>query len=414
MRLCLFEDQQVAFLEPLTLTRPAFDLRCGRFALWQRQRAFFAARELGALVRPHLADICRTTHPDVAVNDPGWLRAGPTVLVNARFLPAGNTSPEKMLPHFGVIEDQVAFAVLSKEQSAELVSEPLADCLNRWQKTAPQRPATGWMVNYPWDLVERNADVMVTDWEGRPAKHPNMAIVGPPLVHVEDTATVEPGVVADTSRGGIFIDCEAVVQAFSRIEGPCYIGPGSWVLGAKIRGSSIGPMCRIGGEVEASIVQGFSNKYHDGFLGHSYVGEWVNLAAGTQVSDLRNDYGNVRVTINGEKIDTKLSKVGSFIGDHTKTGLGALFNTGTVVGAFCNLLPAGELMPRVIPSFCAHTRGRLEVRSDWQDLIATAARVTQRRGRELTDAHKAIIKTLFEQTAGQRAEALQRQAGRSS
>ena len=100
--------------------------------------------------------------------------------------------------------------------------------------------------------------------------------------------------VADTTGGPVVIDREAVVTAFTRLEGPCYIGPRTQVHGAKIRaGTTLGPDCRIGGEVEASIVQGHSNKYHDGFLGHAYLGEWVNLGAGTQNSDLRNDYGEV-------------------------------------------------------------------------------------------------------------------------
>src|SRR5204862_781774 len=140
--------------------------------------------------------------------------------------------------------------------------------------------------------------------------------------------------------GPVIIDREARVKAFSRLEGPCYIGSKTWVLGAKVSSSTIGPVCRIGGEVEASIVHGFSNKAHEGFLGHSYVGEWVNLAAGTQVGDLRNDYGMVRCTINGQRLPTGLTKVGAFFGDHAKTGLNPLINTGSVFGAFCQLLPA--------------------------------------------------------------------------
>src|SRR5207245_10009051 len=131
------------------------------------------------------------------------------------------------------------------------------------------------------------------------------------------------------------IDAEAVVHARTRLEGACYIGLGCHVLGATIRaGTSLGPACRVGGEVEASIVLGRSNKYHDGFLGHSYVGEWVNLGAGTHNSDLRNDYGEVTAVVRGERIRTGLGKVGCFLGDHVKTGLGTLLNTGSNVGCF--------------------------------------------------------------------------------
>jgi UDP-N-acetylglucosamine diphosphorylase/glucosamine-1-phosphate N-acetyltransferase len=234
-----------------------------------------------------------------------------------------------------------------------------------------------------------------------------LAIVGPAgQMFIDPAATIEPMVVADTTRGPVVIEREAIIQAFSRLEGPCYVGAGSWVIGAKIRGSTIGPMCRVGGEVEASIIHGYSNKYHDGFLGHSYIGEWVNLAAGTQTSDLRNDYGPVRVTVNGTRIDTHLSKVGSFIGDHTKTGLCALLNTGTFVGAFCNLLPSGALLPRTIPSFCRYYNGQIQVRTDWREMLATAAKVMQRRGQELTSTHTTLFNALYDQTAGQRNQVL--------
>jgi len=112
-------------------------------------------------------------------------------------------------------------------------------------------------------------------------------------------------VVANTTRGPVVIDGEAVVHAFTRLEGPCYVGRMTQVFGANIRaGTSLGPQCRIGGEVEASIVHGYCNKSHDGFLGHSYVGEWVNLGAARNNSDLRNDYGKVSVTVGGLPVST--------------------------------------------------------------------------------------------------------------
>src|SRR5262249_17020245 len=148
-------------------------------------------------------------------------------------------------------------------------------------ETLPRVPAGGMMVNYLWDLVDANADVMrgEADWfarlpgKGRGAR--GAATLGSEEDVIYDTSTaIEPHVVFDTRPGPILIDRGAVVQAFSRVEGPCYIGPESWVVGAKIRGGSFGPHCKLGGEIESSIVQGYSNKYHDGFLGHSYVGEW--------------------------------------------------------------------------------------------------------------------------------------------
>src|SRR5205823_10478880 len=123
-------------------------------------------------------------------------------------------------------------------------------------------------------------------------------------------ALTEPLVVVDTTRGPVLVDRGAEVQAFSRLEGPCYVGPETQVLGARVRASSFGPQCRVGGEVEGTVLQGYSNKAHDGFLGHSYLGEWVNLGAGTQVSALRVDYGPISVTTAKQELHSGLMQVG--------------------------------------------------------------------------------------------------------
>lgn len=409
MRLCVFEDAEVAFLEPLTLTRPAFDLRCGAYTLWQRQQGYFKTDRVSALVRPTLAALCRLNHPGVTVNEapPG---GGVAVLANARWLPPAGPSPDVTTPGVALAGDQLAYAVVPADQFPLSWPEALPECLNRWKESLPHRSAGGAMIDFPWDLVERNAEMLCADFGTGRAERPlpeGVRVVGPrDQFLVDPTATVEPMVVANTTDGPVVIDQGAVVQAFSRLEGPCYIGPGSWVVGGKVKGSSIGPMSRIGGEVEYTIIQGYSNKYHDGFLGHSYLGEWVNLAAGTQVSDLRNDYAPVKVTIHGQKVDTGLTKVGAFIGDHSKTGLTALLNTGTVIGAFCNLLPTGRLLPRVLPSFCEYRQGQIQPRSDWREMLTTAAKVMQRRGRELTSAHTDLFNTLYDQTAPQRKQVL--------
>jgi hypothetical protein len=154
--------------------------------------------------------------------------------------------------------------------------------------------------------------------------------------------------------------------------------------------------------VEASIVHGYSNKAHEGFLGHSYVGEWVNLAAGTQTSDLRTDYGSIRMTIDGKSIDSGLLKIGSFFGDFTRTSLNTLFNTGSQIGVFGQLLGGGELLPRFVPSFCRYARGRLHEHNTLRELFGTAHIMMARRQRQWTDLHSELFFTLFEATGAER------------
>jgi UDP-N-acetylglucosamine diphosphorylase/glucosamine-1-phosphate N-acetyltransferase len=213
-------------------------------------------------------------------------------------------------------------------------------------------------------------------------------------------------VLIDVTKGPVTIERGAVVQAFSRVEGPCFVGADTHLLAAHVKGSSIGPQCRIGGEVEASVVHGYSNKAHDGFLGHSYLAEWVNFAAGTHTSDLRADYGTVRFRLDGRQIDSGLMKVGAFVGDHTKTSLNTLFNTGSLVGPFGLLLTPGVLLPRLLPPFCQVAQGRTAERTDLREMFATAEAMMARRGRPWTEDHAEFFLALYEATAGQRRQLL--------
>jgi UDP-N-acetylglucosamine diphosphorylase/glucosamine-1-phosphate N-acetyltransferase len=292
--------------------------------------------------------------------------------------------------------------------------------LRHWRHTLPVVDVGGQLIDYPWQLVEENGAQLRQDIEARglantPSPSPLPAIVGPAEKFCSAaSARIEPMVLVDTTRGPVMIDEQAVITAFTRLEGPCYVGPHTQVMGAKIRaGTTLGPHCRIGGEVEASIVHGFSNKYHEGFLGHSYVGEWVNLGAGTHNSDLRNDYGPVSVPMPGHIVKTGLNKVGCFIGDHAKTGLGTLINTGSHIGAFSNLLPAGRLAPKYVPAFTTWWNGHLTEEFPLSQLVQAAQRMMLRRGQQLTEEHVTLFQSLYEATADERREVLQENEMRS-
>ena len=402
MSVCVFEDRGVFNLEPLTLARPAFELMCGTCSLLERHKRVFAAREAGAVVRPMLAEICKRTHRDLAINDNDWLRRQPRVFVNSRWLPPMEAAIDVTTTRVACVGDEVAFAVVGAAGLADVTFERIDDTLAHLKQTLLRCEAGGMLFAYPWEVVDHNPLALADDFRcfGQDNKaDAGVEVIGPrDKLLVDPTADIEPLVVADTRKGPVIIAANAAVHSFSRLEGPCYIGPESWVLGAKLRGGTIGPRCRIGGEVEASIVHGNSNKYHDGFLGHSYIGEWVNLAAGTQTSDLRNDYGPIRVSINGLRVPTGRTKIGSFIGDHTKTGLNTLLNCGSAIGAFCNLLPTGSYLPTTVPSFCM-CNGAMNELWDLRQLFQTASVAMRRRGGELTDVHTNLFFALYEATA---------------
>lgn len=419
MRICHFEDARVATLEPLALTRPAFELRCGLTTLGQKQKRYFQGEQVGGLIRPYLADWCARQNPEMEVNNLRWLREETTVLVNARWLPParpGKLDASVLLadaPFVATIEDEIAYAVLTPDELSAWSNSQFVHRLDQWRQTLPNRPAGGQMMRYLWDVVDANADQIAFDFHAIRSKEPSgrpgtLTLLGPSdWLRVDPTARIDPFVVADTSNGPVIIDRDAVVTSFSRLEGPCWIGPRSQVFAANIRGgTSIGPNCRVGGEVEASIIHANTNKYHDGFLGHSYVGEWVNLGAGTQTSDLRNDYGEVKVTVNGMLLATGRKKVGCYLGDHTKSGLGSLINTGTNVGIFGNLLPSGELLPKFVPSFTWVEHGQLSDQADLPALFATAEKVMERRGEEFSEPLRELLRTIFEKTAAVRRQTI--------
>ena len=189
------------------------------------------------------------------------------------------------------------------------------------------------------------------------------------------------------------------------IEGPASIGDRTVVkVGAKIyHGTSIGRECKVGGEVEASIVQSYTNKQHDGFLGHSYLGSWVNIGADTNTSDLKNTYGSVKVQLELERIDTGMQFVGVMMGDHSKTGINVMFDSGTVVGVSCNVYGAG-LPPKFVPGFSWGDGKSLSV-YDLEKGLETARRVLLRRDITMTDAYERLYRHVFAATRSSRKKA---------
>lgn len=213
-------------------------------------------------------------------------------------------------------------------------------------------------------------------------------------VVVATTATVHPSVVLDASGGPIVIDHDVVIEPFVVINGPVAIGRGTIVRSfATLRGPVvIGPVCKVGGEIECSVIHGYSNKQHEGFLGHSYIGEWCNLGAGTTTSDLKNTYGSIRVTIDGDSVDTGRMFIGTLMGDHTKTAIGTTLSTGTVIGACCNIAVSG-FPATSLPSFTWCTDSGAEV-YQIDKAINVARTVMQRRGMTFTPAHEAQFRQI--------------------
>ena len=410
-----FEDARAAQFSPIALLRPVFELMCGHFSIRQRVTELLGIDQRNVIMRPFLGDVYLEDHPHCHVND--WSRLAETacVLINGRWLGPVSEIASIEPDHAGWIGEELAWMSLApgdlKIDSYEKFETEIMRIAR--QKTAAK--ATGSMLHYPWDLIHHNSDWLKADYFERPSQPtqspPASGVVGSETeISIHQTAQIDPYVVLDSRHGPIWIDADARIQAFTRIEGPAYIGAGTQTFRANIReGTTIGPVCRVGGEIEECILHGYMNKYHDGFLGHSYVCPWVNLGALTTNSDLKNDYSNVSVPLAGEKITTDSNKIGCFIGDHTKTAICSLFNTGSSIGIMSMVLPGGELQPKHVPSFSRVWHGRIEELPDGaESSIETAAIAMNRRGIVLTPAMQTLLKAAFEMTQGERQIALTR------
>ena len=239
-------------------------------------------------------------------------------------------------------------------------------------------------------------------------------------LYLGEGAQVKPNVLLDLSDGPIYIGAHTNVRPPTIIDGPCCImdnegtsKKNTVIDGAKIRpGTTLGPVCRIGGEVEATIIQGYTNKHHSGFIGHAYLGEWVNIGAMATNSDLKNDLTNVSVYADGNLVDTGDLKVGSFIGDHTKLGIGALLTTGTVVGIMTNVLSSGSIPPKHIPSFCVYREDRLSRGFRLKSLLETSERVMGRRKIDQTPEYVEMIGNVYETVKDGRDEEIKKHNGK--
>ena len=324
MRVLLFEDDAVARLAPVTLGRPAYAIGCAG------TRLLTLVRELGevhCLVRPHLRAIEAANPALEVVDHPEGDE--PLLIVNARLAPLATTFERleqlsrQRAPKLLVHGEHVVAAVVK----GSLPPQADATALTVWLKqlSLPTESADLSLFEYPHDILRHHAAGFNANLERRLAQAA-AAPEGKPYREIADgvfvgaNVTLGEHLVTDSRRGPIVIDDEAELGPFCYLRGPVYIGPAARLNehSALKDGVMLGVRTKVGGEVEASVIEALSNKQHHGFLGHSYIGSWVNLGAGTSNSDLKNTYGEVNMEYAGRKTPTGLQFVGCFVGEYTK------------------------------------------------------------------------------------------------
>lgn len=393
MKLQIFDDPHRAAFFPLTHLRSTGDLRCGILKLRQRLESLFA-EDAGYIISPELVELYQERHPDWLINQ---AVIEDCLYVNSRLKPESEAYQlvSDLKPETALVNRDLVLAFRS--------SSGIAFCPDVTSLTALSIEIIQTDLPYyrhPSDLIQDNSRLIRYDFEhyfqdkdNFFETEPGVTVLDPYNIWIGDNVKLKPGLVLDASDGPIVIDDEATIMANSVIIGPCYIGKGSMIkIGAKIyEGCSIGPVCKIGGEVEDSIIQAYSNKQHDGFLGHAYLGEWINLGADTNNSDLKNTYKNVSYYSydHGKKIDSGTLFLGCIIGDHVKLGINCTVNTGAVIGTGCNLW-GRDLISDFIPDFSwgeasALSAYRLEA------FLETAKTVKNRRKLSLSSSESQLL-----------------------
>ena len=361
--LVLYDDALARRFEPFALTRPLAEMRAGASLLRERWALATGAAPAGFVSAAHLSEFEEGNAPGAATP---MIPAG-TILANARCVIALRlVSPGAEIWR---CDGRVAAIRLDRDLS---VSE-LGNGERSLEDLAPpqgrSQDVEGRWLDAVWDLIrtlplQLAEDITALGASASHAQRPAQAIVvGSHPVLVEPGATVEPVVCFDVSGGPVLIRQGATVRAFTRVVGPCIVGAGSTVMADRIEGCAIGERCRVHGEISNTIFIGDANKSHDGFVGHSYVGRWVNLGAGTITSNLKNTYGTVQLWTPDGLRDTGLLFLGTLFGDHAKTGIGLRLTTGTVVGAGANVY-GSEMPPKLIPPFAwggGEPFGRFEI-----------------------------------------------------
>ena len=356
MKIILFEDENYRDLLPLVYFRPVWELRCGIFTLEEKIRHSFPEIPMNYRSRRYLQDYYLNKKEVFAPE-----KNEEYLFINGRIL--FKQLYKKILHELDTdtlitSSDAVAAFKINGDALEELKIDGLPD-INQMAGKFKALNAELNLINYPWDLIDKNGSEIENDFEqldrnndGKISNDKTVHLLNRKYIYIGQNTRIMPGVVLDAENGPIWIDDQVKIMANAVIEGPVAIGKSSIIkIGAKIyENTSIGPVCKVGGEVEETIIQEYSNKQHDGFLGHSYLGAWINIGADTNNSDLKNNYGEISVYLNNRNVETGHRFLGLIMGDHSKTAINTMFNTGTVVGVSSNIFGSG-FPPKYIPSF---------------------------------------------------------------
>jgi UDP-N-acetylglucosamine diphosphorylase/glucosamine-1-phosphate N-acetyltransferase len=410
MRLVVCETSLRENFYPLTYSRLAGDLLFGTGTFLEKIEKKSGNGVTDLFVPPYLAPLARRNHPKLRVNEPipeECIAINSLISFSAemwKYVQNALKDPGKFLAKDG--GGNVVFGRLAEtapESFGNMASKKIPFCKILQM---PESLSNECLIRYPWDLVDRNSLEITSDFDEKRSssvgEQTSYEIKGK-NVRDSQSSEIERFVTLDSRKGPIIIEDNVEIQSFSHLTGPCFIGKKSQIKSAKIRpGTTIGENCKVSGEVEATIFSEFSNKSHDGFLGHSLIGSWVNLGALTTNSDLKNTYGKIKSNLGRKSFETGRIKVGIIVGDMAKTAVGTLIMAGKKIGIGSHVF--GTVVEDV-PSFTMYGKSlaakSAEINID--SVLTTQRRMMDRRGLPLSSEMEAVIRSVYKITKSERA-----------
>jgi len=395
MQLCFFEDDHCQNFEPLTLTRPTDDLRMGMLTIAEKWAHALNADNWCRILRPELKSVFKSG----TIDD-----TQPCIWINSRYLPTDNLlekindlSPGQCLQY----GDVTVAAKVEGGHSQQWLNQGAPN----FNKLFVLETAGFLSIRRLWDLFQLNGQEIKRDIALLPnpdnadaqiSKH--AILETQENIYIHEGATVEAGCVLNANKGPIYIGKNATVMSGSHLRGPVAICDNSVVkMGAKIYAdTTIGPTCKVGGEINNSIFHSYSNKGHDGFMGNSLIGQWCNFGADSNTSNLKNNYSTIRLTnwADRQQIETGQQFIGTVMADHSKTAINTQLNTGTVCGVSCNIF-SNDFPPKLIPSFSWVGSNVIQTYRLDKAFEAMEAMMV-RRNVELTEEYKEMMRTIFD------------------
>lgn len=394
MQLCFFEDDLFSKLHPLTLSRPIDDLRLGIMTIREKWKSALDSSFAYRIVRKPLEQVYATKAPS---------SDEPCLFINSRYLPQPNLLQEVQQLQSGSclqFQDTVIVARVDGAKAREWFENQNPEFNSQFIIESQDFLS----IENLWDLfqlngiqIKRDIELLSPDVSGNSDISKHAVLQNKKHIFIGEGVTIEPGCTLIADKGPIHIGKNATIMAGSMIRGPVAIGEQATInMGAKIYGdTTIGPVCKVGGEVNNSIFHSYSNKGHDGFVGNSLIGQWCNLGADTNTSNLKNNYSPIRITDweSRQEIETDQQFFGAVLGDHTKTAINTQLNTGTICGVCCNIF-SGDFPPKFVPSFSWVGSNVIQTYKIDKAFEAMGAMMA-RRDVKLTESYKNMMRYIF-------------------